>query len=118
MEQRFAPCPSSPNCVSSYADSGDTVHAIEPLPSVAGMTELVSVVESFPATAIVERDGDYLHATFTSRIFRFVDDVEFLLDSEQGVTHVRSASRVGYGDMGANRTRVEAIREKLTEGDN
>jgi uncharacterized protein (DUF1499 family) len=115
METRFAPCPESPNCVSSYADETDALHSIAALPLAASIDELVSVIESFPRTAIVERDGDYLHATFTSRIFRFVDDVEFLLDEEQGVTQVRSASRVGYGDMGANRSRVEAIRAKMNE---
>jgi len=73
------------------------------------------IVESFPRTTIVTVDGDYLHATFASRIFRFVDDVEFLVDRDAGVVHVRSASRVGYGDMGVNRRRVEEIRSLLTD---
>lgn len=113
MDQRFAPCPESPNCVSSYAT--DELHAIDPLPLPPDepMETLRGVVASFPRTATVVEDGDYLHATFTSLVFRFVDDVEFRIDRDAGVIHVRSASRVGYGDMGVNRRRVESIRERL-----
>ena len=115
MDQRFAPCPESPNCVSSYA-TGE-LHAIDPVPLPADdpMRALRDVVASLPRTKIVVEDGDYLHATFTSLVFRFVDDVEFRIDREAGVIHVRSASRVGYGDMGVNRRRVESIRERLRE---
>lgn len=116
VKERLAPCPDSPNCVSSYAQ--DDVHAIEPLPIPADQDAtgaLRRIVESLPRTTIVTVDGDYLHATFASRIFRFVDDVEFLVDREAGVVHVRSASRLGYGDMGVNRRRIEEIRSLLTD---
>ena len=59
-------------------------------------------------------DG-YLYAEFTSRLMRYVDDVEFLEDSTAGVIHVRSASRLGYTDLGANRKRIENIRGLLTK---
>ncbi len=116
MDERFSPCPASPNCVSSYAE--DEVHGIEPLPLPPeddATGALRRVVESLPRTTIVTVDGDYLHATFASRIFRFVDDVEFLVDRDARVVHVRSASRLGYGDMGVNRRRVEEIRTLLTD---
>ena len=45
---------------------------------------------------IVESGDGYLYAEFTSRLMRYVDDVEFLEDSTAGVIHVRSASRLGY----------------------
>jgi uncharacterized protein (DUF1499 family) len=109
---RLRPCPSSPNCVSSQAD--DDAHRVEPLAftgdPAAAMERLRRSVESLPGARIVSARDGYLHAEFTSRIFRFVDDVELLLDPEAGVVHVRSASRVGYSDLGANRRRVEAIR--------
>jgi len=60
---------------------------------------------------IVTAGETYLHAEFTSAVFRFVDDVEFLLDDAEKVVHVRSASRVGHSDLGVNRKRVEALRE-------
>jgi uncharacterized protein (DUF1499 family) len=56
---------------------------------------------------IITDDGGYLHATFTSRIFRFVDDLELRLDGENGIIHLRSASRTGYSDFGVNRKRAE-----------
>jgi len=52
----------------------------------------------------------YLHVEFRSTLFRFVDDVEFVIDEPQGLIHIRSASRVGYSDLGANRKRMEKIR--------
>ena len=50
-------------------------------------------------------------AIFTTRL-GFVDDVQFLLDERARVIHVRSASRVGYWDLGVNRKRMEAIRRE------
>ena len=108
----LAPCPSSPNCVSSLAtDSG---HQIAPLafrgdPAQA-MHRLRAVIEAMPRTRIVEFSDDALRAEFTSFLFRFVDDVACVVDAPAGVIQIRSASRVGYSDLGANRKRVEAIR--------
>ena len=58
-------------------------------------------------------DESYIAATFSSKVFGFVDDVELRADAEAGVIHVRSASRVGRSDLGANRRRVESIRQRL-----
>lgn len=113
---RFAPCPDSPNCVSTFAE--DEEHGITPLTYEGSSDEakarLLSVIQDMPRTQIVEDDRDYIHAEFTSRIFRFVDDVEFQIDPENNVIHFRSASRAGRGDMGANRNRMEAIREAFS----
>ncbi len=97
----------------------DTEHAIAPLsfrgPAPAAWAALLAVVAEWPRTHIVLQTTDYLHVEFTSLIFRFVDDVEFRLDAEAGVIQVRSASRIGYSDLGANRKRVEALRAALRE---
>jgi uncharacterized protein (DUF1499 family) len=45
----------------------------------------------------------------------FVDDVEFWFDPAAGVVQLRSASRVGRGDLGVNRQRIEAIRRRLAD---
>ena len=58
---------------------------------------------------IIREDGNYLHATYTSKLFRFVDDLELRLDETDKVIHMRSSSRVGYSDLGVNRKRVEKI---------
>ena len=114
---RLAPCPSSPNCVSSY--SQDAQHGIAALsydsePEMA-IANLKQIIESMPRTNIVKEDEDYLYAEFTSKIMGYVDDVEFYVDKEANAIQVRSASRLGESDLGVNRERVETIREKLNE---
>lgn len=109
---RLAACPDSPNCVGSQG--ADTRHAIEPL-AMRGTAEeslerLRRLVESMPGARLVRADPPYLHFEMRTRICRFVDDLEFLADPAASVIHVRSASRLGYSDLGANRARVEGIR--------
>lgn len=108
---RLAPCPDSPNCVSSQTDREES--RMEPIPIVGDPADahsrLRSVVSAMPRARIITADDNYLHAEFTSALFRFVDDVEFFVDRERRVIHFRSASRVGKSDLGANRQRMKAI---------
>jgi uncharacterized protein (DUF1499 family) len=111
---KLAACPESPNCVSSHLT--DETHRIDPLPYAGSgadaLARLSAIVRSLPRTTIVTEKPDYLHAECTSRIFRFVDDVEFLADDRAKVIHVRSASRLGSSDLGVNRKRIELIRSR------
>ena len=70
-------------------------------------------VEGLERTEVVRNEGGYLQAVQTSALMRYNDDFEFLLDAGAGVIQVRSASRVGYGDMGVNRDRIETVRAAL-----
>jgi uncharacterized protein (DUF1499 family) len=110
--KQLAPCPSSPNCVSTQAQ--DTRHAIAPLryrkPRAEAKEALKAAMATLPRTKLVEEDESYLHYEFTSLLLRFVDDVEFLFDDETKTIHFRSASRTGYGDLGVNRQRMEQVR--------
>ena len=106
---RLTPCPESPNCVSSFAS--DEEHSIDPI--AASLEQIEGALLQLPAANIVSASADYLYAEFTSRIMGFVDDVEFLHDRASGLTHVRSASRLGYSDLGANRKRIESIRDAV-----
>ncbi len=81
----------------------------------SAMTRLVRVVGTMPGAIIVEARPDYLYAQFTTRWLRFVDDVEFMASPDEGVIHLRSASRLGREDLGANRRRIEAIRAACGE---
>jgi uncharacterized protein (DUF1499 family) len=108
---KLAPCPGSPNCVNSQ--SQDPKSKIEPLPTVA-IADLRKVLESMERTTIVEQTENYLYAEFKSKLMGYVDDVEFYLDPNEKVMHVRSASRLGQSDLGVNRKRVEEIRAKLS----
>ena len=114
---RLAPCPDSSNCVSSL--SKDSAHRIEPLRYAStrevARRRLLEILRSLPRVRIVASEPTYIHAAFTSALFRFVDDVEFSLVDRVGVIHVRSASRVGYYDFGANRRRVEEIRRRFQQ---
>jgi uncharacterized protein (DUF1499 family) len=117
MAVRVGPCPEKPNCVSSLAEDAD--HRVAPFllngpnPSWSAVR---AAVAAMPRTAIVEEGHGYLHAECTSRIFRFVDDLELLRNEAGDRVDVRSASRVGYGDMGVNRERVEKLRRALVAG--
>jgi uncharacterized protein (DUF1499 family) len=113
----LAPCPKTPNCVSSL-EKNDS-HYVEPIPftgeSAAAQFNLLGIINSLKRARVVEVEAGYIHAEFTSAILRFVDDVEFYFDERQKVIQVRSASRVGYSDLGVNRRRVETIRKLMNE---
>ena len=106
---RLIACPESPNCVSSYESSEE--HAIAALDG--NLNQIQQILVAMDGANIVEQSNNYLYAEFTSSLMGYVDDVEFLYDAASNTTQVRSASRVGYSDMGANRSRVEAIRMQL-----
>lgn len=112
---KLAPCPSSPNCVSSQAS--DSLHQIAPLSFTStpeqALANLRTLIQFLPRTKIITETEDYLYAEFKSALMGFVDDVEFYLDRNSNIIHVRSASRLGYGDLGVNRQRIEEIRAKL-----
>ena len=72
-----------------------------------------TIIENIPRTRIVETNGDYLHAEVTSRIMKYVDDLEISFMPEDHVLIIRSESRVGEGDFGVNRKRVDLITNKL-----
>ena len=112
---KLAPCPASPNCISS--DDADADHWASPLvfdgdPATAWSAARDAVL-SLPRTKIVSEIDGYLHAECRSAVFGFVDDLELHLRPEDGIIAVRSASRLGYSDWGVNRQRVEELRGAL-----
>lgn len=113
-EGRLAPCPDSPNCVSSQA--AHEHQRIEALRYTGDTTQarnrLLTVLNRMERIHLRQADADYLHAEFSSAWFGFIDDVEFQFDPP-GVIQARSASRTGYYDFGVNRERVNAIRAQF-----
>ena len=114
----LAACPDTPNCVCSEQPAA-SAHFIEPLPMTGAnktrtISALTAAVDALGGQ-VTSLEDDYLSVTFTSRLFRFVDDVEFRIDAASELVHVRSASRVGRSDLGVNRKRVESIREFLLD---
>ena len=109
-EGNLSLCPGTPNCVNSQSSNPQS--QVAPLPPVA-ISQLRQVIESMERANVVEATENYLYAEFRSKLMGFVDDVEFYLDSDANVLHVRSASRLGQSDLGVNRKRVEELRAKL-----
>ncbi|WP_293373952.1 DUF1499 domain-containing protein [Nevskia sp.] len=110
---KLQPCDDGPHCVSS--ESTDAERQVAPLrhddAPAAAMARLAKVIAAMPGAVVVSSSDSYIHATFTSSLMKFVDDAEFVATASQpGVIQVRSSSRIGYSDLGANRKRVEAIR--------
>ena len=109
---RLAPCPESPNCVSTYAT--DAEHGIEAIvyagETAVAQKKLLTLIQAMPHSTLITNQPGYIHAEFRSPTMGFIDDVEFYFDEEAGLIHFRSASRLGHGDMGVNRKRMEEIR--------
>ncbi|TKB11809.1 DUF1499 domain-containing protein [Desulforhopalus sp. IMCC35007] len=117
----LTPCPPRPNCVNSQATDED--HMILPFRYAGTEQEargrLLQVLESEDRAKVIAANDNYVRAEFTSPLFRFVDDVEFYIyttSAGETVIDVRSASRLGYSDLGANRKRIERLHSKCILG--
>lgn len=116
----LAPCPSSPNCVSTEAPASDAGHAMPAVPfadaPASAQARARAALLAEPRTAITLEAAGYLRAEATSLLFRFVDDVEIVVDSTGRVFRFRSASRLGESDLGVNRKRMQRVSERLAGG--
>lgn len=120
VDGHLRPCGTKPNCVCSC--QSDDAHAIEPLPigtadPATAFEHARQCVEAVARVALVEAAPGYARYECSTAVFRFTDDIELLLDEAAGVIHIRSASRVGYSDLGVNRRRVAEIRERYQSGE-
>lgn len=110
---QFAPCPGTPNCVSSFAEPSEDAY-IAPLEKAdETWPQLRALLVNTENATITQQTPIYIHAEFESDIMGFVDDVEF--KKQDNLIHVRSASRLGYSDLGVNRERIEGIRQQLDQ---
>lgn len=111
MASTLPPCKRSPNCVSTQAPPGPK--HMDPIPYTGPLGQarerLLGVLRAYPRTRIVLEEPAALKAECRSRVFRFVDDVDFAFDDDAKVIHFRSASRLGRRDFGVNRNRMEEI---------
>lgn len=79
----------------------------------AARQRILAAIRAEPRAVVVEDGPTYLRAAVASRVFRFVDDVELLIDSAAHRIRFRSAARVGHSDWGVNRARMERLRARL-----
>ena len=114
VEGKLTKCPDKPNCICTEFEA-DATHYLGPIvdpqrTTAEVLSRLKNSVREMGGSIQVE-DGNYLAATFTSSIFRFVDDLEIRIDTDQKMIHLRSASRVGHSDRGVNRERIERLKK-------
>ena len=112
-DRTASPCGDKPNCVSTQDSRAD--HNLAPFALIEGVTldQIEAVVLKQPRTKTAEKTEDYLRVEFTSKIMRFVDDLELKVEGNNLI--VRSESRTGYSDFGVNRKRADALRTALIE---
>ncbi|MCK5666218.1 MAG: DUF1499 domain-containing protein [Thiotrichaceae bacterium] len=110
VKQQLKACPDSPNCINTEYPA-KTSHYLPPVVYDATKTDQVMAMSRKTILAmggdIVKQQENYLAATFTSMVFRFVDDFEVRNDVKNHILHIRSASRTGYSDFGVNKKRVK-----------
>lgn len=107
------PCGEKPNCVSSLGDPVDVEHYFRPVVVMENPIPRLASIMQGEGYVVHVLETDYLYGAQASLLFGFVDDIEFLFDPAAGLLHIRSASRVGYSDLGANRRRVERLLDLL-----
>ena len=114
---QLAPCPDSPNCVSTQAPKDDFEHYIAPVPfedtPSQAMNRVVQAVTRQPRTRLIKRDSTYLHAEFRSRILRFVDDVEFYIEVENTSSTSAPPPAGATATSARNRERMEELADIL-----
>jgi len=118
QNNQLSPCPASPNCVNSeYAQ--DSEHYIAAISyQNTSMDDIIQLLQQTIAVSggrISEHKEYYIAATYRSRLFGFVDDVEFRIEPQQQLIHLRSASRQGHSDLGANRKRAQKIKQLFAQ---
>lgn len=115
---KLAPMPKSPNAVSTQTE--DIEKQVEPFPFRGDLKEtkeaIKQVLRAYGSIEIRKEDETYLHAVSTTRGMKFHDDIEFYFDETSSLVHFRSASRVGYSDMGLNRARYDRFFELYRNG--
>ena len=114
---KLAEMPSSPNAVSSQAKTEEK--KVSPLAYVENKSKsklkIENIINEYKSAKIVTNDENYIHVVFTTSAMKFKDDVEFYFDEENEVIHYRSASRIGYSDMGMNRARYDELVAKYNQ---
>ncbi len=112
---KFYPCDKHHVCVSTQANKDDEVHYIEPInytvPLEEAKSRIKSIINTLKRTQLLKEEVNYLHFQFTTGLFRFKDDVEFIFDETNKLLQFRSQSRIGGYDWNTNRKRMEKIRE-------
>lgn len=117
IQGQLTECSESPNCVSSQTTQRSKHIAPINASDTPELTWLIlrDLVDKMPQALLITENENYRHYQFTTPLMGFIDDVELLFNPTGKLIQVKSASRIGQSDMGANRNRVELLRENLDE---
>ena len=109
-------CPDKPNCVSSTVSDKHYIAPLEltDIPTTEIRTRLESILQNWSGTEIISSNNTTINAVSTSKWMGFKDDFVLVINPD-GIIDVRSSSRSGYYDFGANRDRVEQLRAELAQ---
>jgi len=77
--------------------------------------ELIQILENTPRIEIINKEKDYIHAIATSRIMKFIDDIEIKNLNQDNIFQIKSSSRLGIYDLGVNKRRVQTLRFRLID---
>ncbi|HHO55357.1 MAG TPA: DUF1499 domain-containing protein [Trueperaceae bacterium] len=117
-QQTVQPCPKSPNCVSSV-DAIDDKHYLPAFTFEASVditkATLKEIIAATPRSKLIEESENYLRFEFRSRVFRFVDSVEFYFDDENKLVQFSSRANLGYGDFGVNKRRMLELIQRFEQ---
>jgi uncharacterized protein (DUF1499 family) len=114
LNSKLTPCSKKPNCIcTKYPD--DKAHYSEAIK--LNNINIDGIIKSIQSTGgvIITTEDNYIAATYTSGLFKYVDDFEIRIDTKSQLIHIRSASRVGHSDMGANLKRIESFKTVFRE---
>ena len=116
INNQLSPCPDSPNCINSEF-SDDSAHFTSALTfqdkTQDEISDIMQRVIKSTGGEVTNQKDNYISAIYITKIFKFVDDFEVRIDSENNVIHFRSASRVGRSDLGANQKRIDKIKQEI-----
>ena len=105
----LTPCGSLPNCVNSQTGRG--LQSSKPVKAnPLQWAELKTWISQQKDWQIIDEDESFIHAVVSTPLFKFKDDIQLLYLAELDLIHVRSSSRLGLSDLGANANRVEKLR--------
>ena len=102
----FNSCINPNNCV---LESWKVVNVNE------SFTELIEILNNTPRIKIINIQEDYLHAIATSRIMKYVDDIEIQMSEKDNILKVKSKSRTGFYDLGVNKKRINTLHFRLID---
>jgi len=119
IEGQLSKCPNTPNCYNTETPE-DTEHYISPIKLSTNTADAFKIIKDIVKNmggVIQTENQKYFSAIFTSTLFGFVDDLEVKIDHKKNLIHIRSASRVGHGDLGVNKKRILLMKKLFENSD-